>query len=918
MIPPGNRLLRPLLMATFVQRQVCPLLAAFICGFAGFVLAQSTAPPSIEEELLDSPFLAGSDSPADEATLSPQQQQQTQRGGRGRFGARLEGMYKSQVTPNWFANNTKFWYRNNLSGGAREFILVDAESGTRQRAFDHEAVAKQIGEETDGTKLPVEELKFSADGESVTLLGRAKSWKLNLKTGKLQESAAEKAETTSEGLPAGTRPRPSTRTGPETEITFDNQLNREVEIFWLDESGARQSYGKIEAGGRKAQHTFSGHVWLVVDERGETRGIFEATDKPDVAVIADERSQPTRGRGPQSGQQRREPSNRSPDGKWTVSIKDQNVFIRGEDGQEIQVSTDGKEGNGYRRAEWSPDSKTLIAWRVEPGERKEVYLIRSSPPGGGRAQLESRPYALPGDKFSKYEPNIFDVASRKQTKPDVDRFEHEWLTPQVRWTRDGTRFRYQQVDRGHRRLRVIEVDKSSGAARNVIDEKSETFIWTAHTEGLRLQLVNYLEKSDEIIYVSEQDGWRHLYLVDPAPASGPARSDQTSGGQHAGPEAGAPLRQITKGEWVVRGIDQIDEDVRQIWFSASGKNPGQDPYFVHYYRINFDGSGLVALTEGNGNHSIDFSPDRKYIVDIYSRADAPPVNELRRASDGKLVCKLEEADITELKAKGWKAPEVFVAKGRDGKTDIWGLIYRPRDFDPNKKYPVIEDIYAGPQGSFVPKTFGPVRYQNLTDAGFIVAKVDGMGTANRSKAFHDVCWKNLKDAGFPDRILWHKAIAAKYPYYDVSRVGIYGTSAGGQNAAGAVLFHPEFYKAAVANSGCHDNRMDKASWNEQWMGCPVGPQYAECSNIENAAKLQGHLFLVMGEMDTNVPIESTMRFVDALVRAKKDFDFLVIPNGGHGAGGEYYQRRMRDFFIYHLQGIEPPNNNATPETPAGS
>jgi dipeptidyl aminopeptidase/acylaminoacyl peptidase len=215
----------------------------------------------------------------------------------------------------------------------------------------------------------------------------------------------------------------------------------------------------------------------------------------------------------------------------------------------------------------------------------------------------------------------------------------------------------------------------------------------------------------------------------------------------------------------------------------------------------------------------------------------------------------------------------------------------------------------------VPKTFSAApRFSFLTEAGFIVAQVDGMGTANRAKAFHDVCWKNLKDAGFPDRILWHKAIAAKYPYYDISRVGIYGTSAGGQNAGGAVLFHPEFYKAAVANSGCHDNRMDKASWNEQWMGYPVGPQYAECSNLENAAKLQGSLFLVIGEMDENVPPESTMRFVDALVRAKKDFELLVVPNGGHGAGGEYYQRRMKDFFTRHLQGIEPPNHN----TAAGS
>src|SRR4029077_13060614 len=233
-------------------------------------------------------------------------------------------------------------------------------------------------------------------------------------------------------------------------------------------------------------------------------------------------------------------------------------------------------------------------------------------------------------------------------------------------------------------------------------------------------------------------------------------------------------------------------------------------------------------------------PGRKYIIDTYSRVDVPPVHELRRVADCGLVCKFEEADISELLGTGWKPPEVFVAKGRDGKTDIWGVICRPKDFDPTKKYPVIESVYAGPQGAYVPKSFvGRGMFAALADLGFIVVQADGMGTANRSKAFHDVCWHNLKDAGFPDRIEWIKSAAEKYPYMDLTRVGIYGTSAGGQNSTGGMLFHPEFYKAAVSACGCHDNRMDKSSWNEQWMGYPVGPQYAESSNIDNAAKLQG-------------------------------------------------------------------------------
>jgi dipeptidyl aminopeptidase/acylaminoacyl peptidase len=404
-------------------------------------------------------------------------------------------------------------------------------------------------------------------------------------------------------------------------------------------------------------------------------------------------------------------------------------------------------------------------------------------------------------------------------------------------------------------------------------------------------MVNWLSDSGEIIHVSESSGWRHLYLIDA--------------------NAGRQKNPVTSGEWVVRGIERIDEPNRQVWFSASGVHLGQDPYLIHHGRVNFDGSGLVWLTAGDGNHTIQFSPDRRFIIDTYSRVDLPPVHELRRVSDGALVCKLDEADISALKESGWAAPEVFVAKGRDGKTDIWGIICRPRDFDPAGKYPVIEDIYAGPQSSYTPKTFSASsRYESLTRLGFIVVKMDGMGTANRSKAFHDVCWKNLGDAGFPDRILWMKAAAAKYPQMDLTRVGVYGTSAGGQNAAGALLFHPEFYKAAVANCGCHDNRMDKASWNEQWMGFPVGPHYAECSNIDNAHRLRGKLFLIVGELDSNVPPESTFRFADALIKAGKDFEYLVVPGGRHGAGGAYGQRRLQDFFTRHLLGREPPDRNA--------
>jgi dipeptidyl aminopeptidase/acylaminoacyl peptidase len=324
--------------------------------------------------------------------------------------------------------------------------------------------------------------------------------------------------------------------------------------------------------------------------------------------------------------------------------------------------------------------------------------------------------------------------------------------------------------------------------------------------------------------------------------------------------------------------------------------------------VNFDGSGLTILTKGDGTHSLQFSPDKtkKFFIDTWSRVDEPGRSELRRSSDGKLLCVLETADITALLKTGWKPPMRFTAKARDGKTDIWGVIYRPTNLDTSKKYPVIEAIYAGPHGSYTPKRFSRhYNAQSMAELGFIVVQLDGMGTSNRSKAFHDYCWRNIADAGLPDRVLWIKAAAKKYSYMDTSRVGIYGGSAGGQNTVRAILDYPDFYKVAVADAGCHDNRMDKIWWNEAWMGWPVGPHYAKQSNATDAHKLKGKLLLIVGEMDTNVDPASTMQLVNALIKADKDFDMLLVPGFGHGAGGRYGVRRRSDFFVRHLLGVQP-------------
>ncbi len=579
----------------------------------------------------------------------------------------------------------------------------------------------------------------------------------------------------------------------------------------------------------------------------------------------------------------------SPDKKWSAYIKNYNVYIKNmADNKEYQLSDDGGLGLYYSSyIKWSDDSRKLVSCKVLPAEKHMIYYIESSPEDQLQPKHYSYEYQKPGDAIPQKYPQLFDVESRRHISVEETMIPNQYSVNNIRWSKDNSYFTFEYNKRGHQLFQVIKVDAGTGKNKVIINETSPTFI---DYSGKYYR--HDIESTNEMIWESERDGWNHLYLYDSS--------------------AGTVKYQITSGNWVVRDVVYVDDDNRQIIFEASGREPG-DPYFIQYYKINFDGTGLAKLTEGDGTHDASFSPDKKYFVDTWSRVDMPPVSVLRYTTNGEEVMLLEKADISELLETGIRLPEPFMAKGRDGVTDIWGIIIRPINFDPAKKYPVIENIYAGPHSSFVPKNFRPIvnGMHQMAELGFIVVQIDGMGTSNRSKAFHDVCWKNIKDAGFPDRILWMKAAAEKYPYMDLSRVGIYGTSAGGQNAAGAVLFHPEFYKVAVASCGCHDNRMDKMWWNEQWMGWPVGKEYAESSNVENAWRLKGKLLLLNGEMDNNVDPTSTMQLVNALIKANKEFEYVFLPGMKHTSGGVFGERKRRDFFVKNLLGVKPPDWNVT-------
>ena len=434
------------------------------------------------------------------------------------------------------------------------------------------------------------------------------------------------------------------------------------------------------------------------------------------------------------------------------------------------------------------------------------------------------------------------------------------------------------------------MDANTGEQRVVIREKAERYVDPGETH------FRILHETGDVLWTSERDGWNHLYL--------------------SSLKTGELRGQLTQGSWVVRQIVEVDEKARRVFFLASGREKDEDPYQTHLYAVGFDGKGLTLLTPENDTHTVSFSPDRNYFVDSFSRPDLPAVSLLKRTKDGSQVRTLEQTDTSELVKAGWKSPEPFRGKAKDGTTDLYGLIWRPSNFDSSKKYPIVEMVYTGPQAFFVPKTFGAALRnpeQQIAELGFIGVMIDGRGTTGRSRAFHEFSYHNLGGA-FEDHVEMIKQMAAKFPYMDADRVGIYGTSAGGYGSAHAILSFPDFYKVCVSISGDHDARLDKAWWNELYQGYPVGPDYAEQSNVTMADRLKGHLLIEHGDIDDNVHVVETMRLTDALIKANKNFDQLIVPNMYHGEGGNpYLIRRRWDYFVHYLLGVTPPADFAIHE-----
>ena len=778
-----------------------------------------------------------------------------------------------EVRPYWAADGAGMAYRLETGAGCHRFFRVDLASGVKAPAFDHEALAAALsaarnGEKISADALPIDQLEVGDAAVSFEAYGQV--WRFEKASGVLEPGGVIKGEkvlVAPEELPRWSRDE-----NVRTSVTLENATPEAVEMWWVAGGGHRKSYGKIESGKSRKISTYAGHSWLITDAKGE----------PLAGLVAKEHSLWARVTGRVAATEKPEPAaDVSPDGRWRAVIRDHNLMLEPvAGGDAVPLAHNGSAANFFSGPfHWSPDSTRLVAFRAKDVTARKVHIVKSSPKDQVQPELVTFTYSKPADELPQPKPRLFDVPGQREIALDDALFANPWSIDNGAWNEDSSEFSFVYNQRGHQVMRLIALRADSGSARVIIEETSPTFIDYSQKFYLRR-----LSGGEGLLWASERSGYNHLYRFDP--------------------QSGGLRNAVTHGEWNVREVVEVDEKSRRLLLKVVGM-PGTSPYFQHFVRVNWDGSGFTRLTEGDGCHKIAFSPCGKWLLDTWSRVDLPPVTELRDAESGRLVCEIARADDSALRATGWSRPERFVAKGRDGQTDIHGIIIRPTHFDSAKSYPVVESIYAGPHGHFVPQCFMAwSRLNAMAELGFVVVQIDGMGTNWRSKKFHDVCWKNLKDAGFPDRIPWIRAAAASRPWMDLKRVGIYGGSAGGQNALSALLHHGDFYQVAVADCGCHDNRMDKIWWNEAWMGWPVDESYKENSNVTHAPKLRGKLLLIVGELDHNVDPASTYQVVGALQKAGKHFEFMPIINTGHSAAESPYGDYRRAEFLVRELGAE--------------
>jgi dipeptidyl-peptidase 4 len=713
---------------------------------------------------------------------------------------------RNSVSPQWIDGH-RFWYRVSTENG-NEYMLVDAEAGERNHAFDHARLAGAIeahsGNEQDVWNLPLQNLSFSADLETISFTMRGSIVECSLATYECEE------------------------TGSET-VSVSNSVT-------------------------------------------------------------------------------------SPDGSRAVFIRDYNLWVADlETGDETQLTTEGKQhygfainNQGWSRSDtpivkWSSDSRKVSTFRLDERNVEKMTLWRTVE---GRPIADIWPYALPGDSIvPMLERVIIDVENQSKTWLDIEPAHQrtsnccgltrgqEWADNE--WSADGSKLAFVNTSRDYKDVTLYIADTETGSVRKIFHERDDIF-FESNLTSRGVPNWRVLHDSSEFLWFSRRDNWGHLYLYDL--------------------ESGELKNRITEGDWNVVDIYHIDKESRTIWFTSVGTLDGVDPYYEHLYRVNFDGSGLTLLTPEPLDHSVSLSPGMDYIVSTHSDFTTPQVSVLRSAA-GDILMELEQADISRLLETGWQKPVPFSAKARDGETDIYGVMLLPSNFDENKKYPIVNNIYPGPQvGSVGARSFSQTRRgqaQALAELGFVVVQIDGFGTPMRSRELHTYYYGDMSDNGLPDQITAMQQLAERYDFIDIDRAGMYGHSGGGFATASALFQYPEFFKVGVSSAGNHDNRGYTYYWGEKFQGLleetDDGDNYVNQANHLQAENLEGHLLISYGTMDTNVHPAMTLLVVDELIRHNKDFELIVMPNRGHGYANEpFHLRKTWDFFVRHLMGAEPP------------
>ena len=616
---------------------------------------------------------------------------------------------------------------------------------------------------------------------------------------------------------------------------------------------------------------------------------------------------------PESGE---EPGAVSPDGKREAFIRDWNLWLRDRaTGKETRLTSDGVRDYGYATDNagwkhtdnavlvWSPAGDKIATFQQDQRKTSTMTLVGTNV---GVPKVQQWKYPFVGDAdITMIERVIIDLTGdtpktvRLQMPPDQHRStcsddlvcSEGW--EDVQWAQDGKTLAFVSTDRGHKSAKLRVADAATGAVRDVYEETVKTQYQGA--PALDSVIWRYLPESNEFLWFSQKSDWGHVYLHDLA--------------------TGKEKRQLTSGDWNVTKIGHLDAAGRVLWFTGVGREAGRDPYFVHYYKVGMDGGEVQLLTPENANHSITPSTDGASFVDVYSTIDTAPIAVVRDR-DGKQLAELARTDLSRLKAAGWVAPESFTVKARDGKTDLYGQLFKPSDFDAGKKYPIVTYIYPGPQvGSVRSRSFVPAHndHQALAELGFVVIALDGMGTPMRSKSFQDAWYGDMADNTLPDQVAALKQLGERHAWIDTSRAGMWGHSGGGNATAAAMFRYPDVYKVGVAQAGNHDNLSYEDDWAERYHGLfeDKGDGKSNYSGQDNAAfanQLKGKLLLVHGMMDDNVPVQSTLLVVDALMKANKDFDLLLLPHARHGFGADnhYVMRRRWDYFVEHLMGATPP------------